>query len=69
MFRDKFSHLTSRDAVTTPSAVISGYAYFEGLPANTACMLMEVVVLGEYFPDVAEGYYSMASHEGRLSAV
>lgn len=28
---------------------------------------MEVVVLGEYFPDVSEGYYTMASHEGRLS--
>lgn len=30
--------------------------------------MMELVVLGEYFPDVAEGYYSIASHEGRLSA-
>lgn len=30
--------------------------------------MMEMIVLGEYFPDVAEGYYTMASHEGRLSA-
>lgn len=41
--------------------------YFEGLPVNTACILMEVIVLGEYFPEANEGYYTMASHEGRLS--
>lgn len=68
-FRDKFCHLIGRDASTVPPSQVSGHVYFEGLPATTACILMEVTCLGEYFPDVAEGYYSMASHEGRLTAI
>jgi len=31
--------------------------------------MMELIVLGEYFPEVNEGYYSLASHEGRLTAI
>lgn len=68
VFRDKFAHLIGRDAITPPPVQTSGHVYFEGLPASTACILMEIVVLGEYFPDVAEGFYSLASHEGRLTA-
>lgn len=46
----------------------SGWALFQGLPSNAACILVEVFGFGEYFPGVQEGYFSMASSVDRLDA-
>jgi len=53
-----------------PVSVESGdrsYAMLEGLPASTACILVEVIIVEEFIPTTDELVYISVSSDNRLT--
>jgi len=60
---------TITETVESSGYPLEGYAYFEGLPASTACIMAEAVLVQEFVPTVDENLYVQTSSENRLNTI
>jgi len=54
-------------SATVLENTIPSYAYLQGLPATSSCILFEIMIVEEFVPTFEELLYVPASSEGRLS--
>lgn len=54
--------------LTAPTAVTFGHLVIIGLPISSACLMVEWVVHGEFYPSQNDAYLSLATSAGMLSS-